>query len=555
MASWAKAGYVSSKSQYMQANLDAQISNSIELAKSLEIKAVALSYAYQYGSLEKSAELAKGEQEKAVNYINGLPSEDPLFPDAVYLYPGKALEVLKSVDSVLAGIKKDIAAILVSVQGREQYIASDSSVKAWIEKVLALSAATEQFSRDTASLGNRANELRKLAESNKLEADRRLAESKTALKANDFERARERLERAREKYSASLVYELNQGLKNESDRMLDELASSILRAENELVVTETRRLVNSGKSEYMQGNFDRAEMVLLQARSRWSTTNSSPEVEVEYWLKLVQTALYVKTGRDIPVSAPLFPEMSQLLSLAKQYYEEGAQALAKKDKPGATKAFSLAKQKISEVKIAFPLNQEARVLELRINQLSDPDEFAKSFTRMYNDAVKKIESKLDLSTAYSDLKDLEAINPRYPGLKAQIEKAEILLGFRQLPPDPKAIAEARSLVQAAQRIFDSRQLAQFSFAKAQLDRAISLDPNNEAAGLLKDKIASYIGGDTTIVLPTAAESLYNEAVAFFTNGDYINARARLSRLEVIYAKGFSMQKVADLDTRLKARGY
>jgi len=57
------------------------------------------------------------------------------------------------------------------------------------------------------------------------------------------------------------------------------------------------------------------------------------------------------------------------------------------------------------------------------------------------------------------------------------------------------------------------------------------------------------------VLPSAAETLYNEAVTFFTGGDYINARARLTRLVSVFAKGKSVQKVADLDSRLTAIGY
>jgi tetratricopeptide (TPR) repeat protein len=340
-----------------------------------------------------------------------------------------------------------------------------------------------------------------------------------------------------------------------SDRLLSELASSILKAENDLVVADTRRLLTTGKSSYLQGEFDRAETSLLQARSRWATTNTTAEVEVEYWLKLVQTALSVKTGRDIPVTAPLFPEMSQLISLAKRYYEDGTSLLARRDKTGAVKSFAAARQKISEIKVIFPLNQEARVLELKIDQLSDPDEFSRKFARMFAEAKGKIDARIDLTTAYSDLKDLEAINPRYSGLRTQIERAEILLGFRQPPPDPRAVAEARSLVQAAQRIFDSGQVSQFSFARTQLERAITLDPNNENASRLKDRIATYIGGDTAIVLPSAAEILYNEAVTFFTGGDYINSRARLSRLVSLFARGGSVQKVADLDARLTAIGY
>jgi len=555
MAAWTAAGYGSLPSQLAQGALDGRIEATAALSRSLETRSVALAYGFRFELLAAAADAARRDKETAASLLAGLPSDDPLLPDATFRYPSKALDSLKAADATLAALSSELAVFLASVQARPAYIAADATVRSWAERARALSSTAGADAAESRALAARADEQKRLADSSRLEAERRLAESRAALRANDFERARERLERARERYLASLSFEQSPLLRVESDRLLSELAAAILKTENDLVVADTRRLVTAGKAQYLQGDFDRAESTLLQARSRWSTTNSTPEVEVEYWLKLVQTALSVKTGRDIPVTAPLFPEMSQLLSLAKRYYDEGAAALSARDRPGATRAFAQARQKIAEVKVVFPLNQEARVLELRIDQLSDPDEFGRKFARMVAESRAKLDAKTDLTTAYSDLKDLEAINPRYPGLRAQIERAEILLGFRQPPPDPRAIAEARSLVQAAQRIYDSRQVDQFSFARAQLEKAIGLDPNNEAAGALKDKIATYIGGDTAIVLPSAAETLYGEAVAFFTSGDYINARARLVRLTAIYPKGASMQKVSDLDTRLSARGY
>jgi len=555
LAAWTEEGYGSDWSKIGQGDLDGRIQLSFDKARNHETRAVAASAAYEYGVMAADSEKAAATIAESGTMLAGLKSDDPLMPDAIFKYPGKALSTLGSADATLRALRADLTAFLTSYQSRPGYISADASVLEWTARARDLLALTGSKLSETASLTTRATDQKRLADSSRLEAERRVAESRTALRANNFETARERIDRARERYLVSLSFEQDPLLRVNSDRTLSELAASILKAENDLVVADTRRLLTTGKSSYLQGEFDRAETSLLQARSRWAATNTTAEVEVEYWLKLVQTALSVKTGRDIPVTAPLFPEMSQLISLAKRYYEDGTSLLARRDKTGAVKSFAAARQKISEVKVIFPLNQEARVLELKIDQLSDPDEFSRKFARMFAEAKAKIDAKIDLTTAYSDLKDLEAINPRYSGLRAQIERAEILLGFRQPPPDPRAIAEARSLVQAAQRIFDSGQVSQFSFARTQLERAITLDPNNENASRLKDRIATYIGGDTAIVLPSAAESLYNEAVTFFTGGDYINARARLTRLVSLFARGKSVQKVADLDARLTAIGY
>jgi hypothetical protein len=555
MAAWTQVGFGSESSQAEQGALDGRIANTTDRTRSLETLAVATAASYEYSLVSAEAQRAIADAEAGKKLLDGLPSDDPLLPDATFRYPGKALASLASADSTLKTLRANIDAMLASIASRPGYIASDASVLAWAERARALAAEAAKLVSETVAVTAKAREQKQLADSSRLEAERRVAESRTALRANNFETARERLERARERYLATLSFEQDPLLRAESDKLLSELSATILKTENDLVVAETRRLVTSGRNFYLQGEFDSAESTLLQARSRWKTTNSTPEVEVEYWLKLVQTALSVKTGRDIPVTAPLFPEMSQILSLAKRYYEEGSALLARRDKTGAVKSFTEARKKISEVKVVFPLNQEARVLELKIDQLSDPDAFGTKFARMFSEARAKIDAKADLTTAYSDLKDLEAINPRYPGLRTQIERAEILLGFRQPPPDPKAIAEARSLVLAARRIFDSGQVAQFAFARTQLEKAIGLDPNNEAASQLKDRLATYIGGDTAIVLSSAAETLYGEAVTFFTRGDYINARARLTRILAVFPRGGSIQKVADLDSRLTAIGY
>jgi hypothetical protein len=555
LLAWSGSGFAHESSLSIQGIHDGNLANALDKALANETNAVARAASFEFALIAAEAEDATGRLSLGRNFLEGLPSDDPSLPDAIFRFPSRSIAELAIAEAALVRIAADLQAFLNKYQREPAYISAAATVLEWIQRSAMLRTATTAGIAETRTLAVRAREQKQLADSSRLEAERRTAEASAALRANNFGAARERIERARERYLASLSFEQDPDLRRSSDALLAEIASAILRAENDLVVADTRRLLTEGRSFYLQGVFDRAEAILLQARARWSTTNATPEVEVEYWLRLVQTALTVKTGRDIPSTAPLFPEMSQLLSLAQKYYDDGANLLNRGDKTSALRSFALARQKIGEVKVIFPLNQTARVLELRIDQLSDAGEFNRKFARMFDEARAKINSGEDLTTAYSDLKDLEAINPRYPGLQALIAQAEIRLGFRQPPADPRAIAEARSLTEAARRIFDSGDVAQFSFARTQVERAILLDPNNTAASQLKDRIATYIGGDTTIVLNSSAETLYNEAVAFFTGGNYIGARARLTRLGDIFPQGRSVQKVADLNARLSALGY
>jgi hypothetical protein len=326
------SGFGDDASIELQGALDGSISAAAARARSLEILAVARTASYEYQLIADAADAALAFIEQGRSLMDGLPSDDPLIPDAIFKYPGRALQSLGGGDQALRAISGRISEYLNKYRALPAYLSSDASVTEWIERVSAQSATNAARLSETRDLTARAQEQKRQADSSRMEAERRVAEARSALQANNFEIARERLDRARERYLTSLSFEQDAALRANSDRLLNELASAIIKAQNELVIADTRRLLNEGKSQYLQGQFDRAESALLQARSRWNTTNATPEVEVEYWLKLVQTALSVKSGRDIPITAPLYPEMSQLISLAKGYYEEGAALLAKRDR-------------------------------------------------------------------------------------------------------------------------------------------------------------------------------------------------------------------------------
>ena len=227
-----------------------------------------------------------------------------------------------------------------------------------------------------------------------------MAESRAALSRQNFDLARERLQRAGERFDFSLSIQDSASLRADRDRRLLALSAEITKTENEVVVRDVRRLITSARQLYFDGVFDKAEDSLLQAQNRWKTTNVNDEPEVSYWLTLVRGALSIKTGRTIPTTAPLFAEMSQLLSFALQYFEEGRDLLASRKKVEAVRKFDEAKKKIQEVKIVFPINREASLLSLRIEQLTDPDTFSSSFRRKVSDAQAKLKDRPN--EAYSE---------------------------------------------------------------------------------------------------------------------------------------------------------
>jgi hypothetical protein len=202
------------------------------------------------------------------------------------------------------------------------------------------------------------------------------------------------------------------------------------------------------------------------------------------------------------------------------------------------------------VRILFPLNQEAGLLELQIDQLIDPAAFAANFRERLNTAQAKLASQPQ--EGYAELQDLYTINPGYPGLKAIIERAEIQLGLRLPPPDPKAIARSNELVAAARRIIDTNTRSQFPVALAQLNEALKLNPNNEQAVALKDRIQTDVGGQATVVLSSAAEREYQRAVQELQNGNTIVALAIVEQL-LQDPKNKNSTKLVDLHKRIQSR--
>lgn len=551
LARYAAAGLGDERSAAAQGAFDARAAGLLAASRQFEVVVAARAAAVEFADIKaehdrRGAALAQGK-----SLLDGVASADAALGGALLRFPIRSAEILTAEEESLRRFRARAAEFLAKLQRDLPYVASSPSVSAWAEETRALDRTAAAWQAERTTVLARAVEQRRQADSAKLEAERRTTEARTALGREDFETARDRLNRARDRYLASLSLSEDPQLRADSDRLLQRLGEDIVKAENDRVVRETRALINEGRSLYFQGQFDRAEESLLRARARWATTHGNdPEPEVEYWLRLAQAALSIKTGRDIPVNAPLYAEMSQLLSLARGYFDEGKKLLDQRKKTDALAMFSLSRQKLNEVRVLFPLNQDAGVLSLRIDQLIDPEAFRRDFGQKFSEARAKLD--INPREAFSDLQNLSAIDPRYPGLKAAIERGEILLGIRIPPPDPAKLRRARDLVAAARRVVDAGDTTRFPFALEQLNEAILLDPTSEAAVALKDRILTNQGGTAQLVLSGAAESQYQQAVLLFQNGEYLQAYGIVERL-MQDSRNAKSTKLQDLRKRIQDR--
>lgn len=388
----------------------------------------------------------------------------------------------------------------------------------------------------------------------KNEADLRFTEAETALRSENFDMARKKLQDALSKYDESLNAQNDETLRTNVDAKLQSLGERIAKTENERVVREVRDLKTKAKDAYFNGRFDDAEKYLNQAKIRWAVTNVTEDEEITNLLNFVNTAISMKTGREILPSAPQYPEMSQLLNIAYQYFDEGNRKIGSGFVEEGNQDLDKAMESIQKLQYVYPLNQEAALLTLRINRLKDPQKFKEEFAQKVEMAKLMCQSKNNQQEGYANLLDYYELDPNYPGLKNLIYQVEIQIGIRQKPVDNSGAQKAKKLVNDAQAIYNSagNDVAKLQKALEKVDQALALVSDNNAAITLKDKITTKIGGNTSTVLSTEDERLYQLAIQRLQNNNVVGAKAIVEQL-LKKPQNANSQKIKELKNKIEAR--
>ncbi|MDR1587024.1 MAG: hypothetical protein LBS57_06190, partial [Treponema sp.] len=190
--------------------------------------------------------------------------------------------------------------------------------------------------------------------------------------------------------------------------------------------------------------------------------------------------------------------------------------------------FGDARQKTQKVKLMFPVNQEAGMLELRMDQLTDLPAFNASFDRRVQEA--RAGTKRRSAESFADLQNLAEINSRYPNMAAILTEAEIDMGYRLPPPNPRDLARSVELTRAAQQVLEGNIRAQYEVALRQVTEALTLNPNNSSATSIKDRLQILIGGNTEVVMDSNTRQDYDRALREFTQRNYLVANAIVQQL-------------------------
>jgi len=349
------------------------------------------------------------------------------------------------------------------------------------------------------------------------------------------------LEKAQKTYDSIIsIMKMDADIQDQTYENLSTLKQKIVEKQRPSLIKNLRDYKREIRVNYYAGNYEEANENIIRAdnvRQEWETFMDTPldaDEELERFRQLVTTALTIKNGRVLNPEDPLYPEMSQILSLCDNYYTLGTSEINKGKKRDGMAHLRKAKEKLEELKLVYPHNHEATILAFKVDKILDP----KAFNNTYANHLKELKqidySKKDATSlmGYGDLKDLQEINPAYPGLSDFIANIEINWGLREKATDDSAKEAAEEIALEAQKALDSagRDPEKLAEIKAAANQALSMDRTNATATAVLDEIALRTGQQAAVTLNAADEAKYQQAIRFLQNGNVVAANANLQEL-------------------------
>ena len=347
-------------------------------------------------------------------------------------------------------------------------------------------------------------------------------------------------EKARQSYNKNIA-ELNcdGDIKNGIYENLSSLKEKIITKEKPLFFSTQRNLKTRARRLYDAGDFENASIVISEAKEKRSVWEKITDVPLDEDTELVRlndfinTALAIKEGREISPFDSKAPEMMQCLSIANARFLQAEEFIKNGDKKNADECLEKAKNHIQLVKNYYPRNKEAGLLSLKIARIVDPETFDATFPIKVEECAIEIKSKSPVAIqAYSDLLDLYEMNPKYPGLKAQITKAEYTLGLKKDKTAQTDVTKAANLSASALEALGKagRDDVPLEHARTLANSALAINQDDSTAIRVLDEIARRKGEAPAVTLSRADEDLYNKALSDYQMANYNGALEKINQL-------------------------
>ena len=448
-------------------------------------------------------------------------------------YPDRALAILDQADDLIQANLAD--------QEQARMFLGDFPRFAQLSAYAELESRLNQLQSRRRTLVGRTANLRSAASQQIAQAQQLrdqgsalVARSRTAARSLNLDLARELYDQAGEAFVASISLQQDDQFQSQVDQTLLDLQEEIRSAQNEIVVAEVRELLTTARADYTRGDFSSALAVVTEADELWKLTNTTENQEISRLRDRISLATSLSQERNLSEYDPLYSTLRQFLNLARLDVEEGTRLYQNGNENSALLRFSNAESNITNVLSVKPNNFEARILQIRISQVVDEEEFPELFARKFTDTVDLIErttSISELSNALTELQVLASINPNYPGLQQRIVQLEIQLGIRPNPLTQARVAESNRLLNQARSLSaNTNDEATLGAALNLLQQALELNPDNTQAQILADTIRIRLGGEASFSLSIADTQRFQQAEQLFLAGSFSEAYAITQQL-------------------------
>lgn len=469
-----------------------------------------------------------GELVQVDPLLDGL--EEDIGDDATRIvrYPDEALNRIAAAGDQLDQALQTVTDALDDIEGDAPHVTDGDVVQAEAERLTLLREQITLLQDRAAAAETRATDLIAEAQEWRDQGFQLIADARSAINLQRLDAARDTWEDARDAFFDSLELREDPDFRQEADQLIAVLGQELLELENVIVIQRVRELLTQAEAQYNQDQYIAARDTLLQAQQTWEQTNVDRNSEIDRLLLLSTAALNLEEGRELSPTDPLYPVLGNYLSLAREDFNRAVSLFDEGRESEADRYFDRSIENLRNVRDVRPLNWESRILELRIVQLRDADEFDEIFSARYNQAVARLEQAGPLEV-YSEIEVLAEINPDYPGIQQQLRRLEIMLNLRPDPIDQQRISRANQLFQQATGLADGSR-DQMSVAVSLLEDAVDLNPGNTNARFLLDQLRIRLGGQATAALSTTDEQQYRRAETLFQQGQVLQALAITERL-------------------------
>ena len=465
-------------------------------------------------------------------------------------YPTQAAADLTQTNAAIASDRESLQLIIDQHNREIASVAANSQIRELRDQATAMLSHLDNIGTQSRTMTTAATILSNDAANLRRDGDRLFAEAQAALARNDFTTAQSRIQQAATAYDQSLDREDDPATHDRRNTAVPNLDNAIATALNEEVQRQVDELVEQIRASYFNNEFEQAERLITRAENIWRQTQIIDNPDLVHWASMIRMGL--RSGRTIPPTAPLFAEMSQLLSDAQRNYDEGRILLVSSRTEGEQRLIA-ARQNLVQVKLVYPMNEDAGILDLRIDQQLDPN-WQVTFAARVEDArnrARNARPQVNQIQAVNDLRNFRTIDPQFINWGPIIEQAERDAGL--LPPLPTEAEreEARQIAIRARSIIASGNTAQIREIQPEISRGMQLDPDNQELRELFTLAAASLRQGITVLNP-AAERLFTQASQAVIQNNPIRAQQLLQEIYAINQDYRNVSKVVTLQRRVQA---